>query len=117
MKKPAMVQVVKHSANRRKWLEEVKARQRNTLFADTLRNGIGFWQGLYHQKLSRFQRVGFAVLVVFYVTVLIASFYITWPVGQASFLEKIFYGYRLQILICLPVFLILALLLRRMTRK
>jgi phosphotransferase system glucose/maltose/N-acetylglucosamine-specific IIC component len=108
---------VKQSANGGRWLDEVKARQRNTLFADTLRNRIGFWQGLYHQKLNTTQRAGFAVLVVFYVTVLIATFYMTWPDGQGSFLEKIYYGYRLQVLICLPVFLILAFLLRRMTRK
>jgi hypothetical protein len=108
---------VEYSKHGTKWLDEAKARQRNILFPDTLRNGIGFWKGLYRQKLNRFQWVGFAVLVLFYVTVLISCFYMTWPVGQGSFLEKIYYGYRLQVLVCFPVFLLLAFLLRRMTRK
>ena len=106
-------------ANGGKRLDKGRTNQRSAFFADTSRNriGLGFWHGLYHQELNATQRVGFAVLVLFYITVLIATFYMTWPVGDASFFEKIVYGYGLEVLVCLPAFLLLAFLLRRVTRK
>lgn len=99
------------------WIKSVDSSQRNTLFADTLRNRTRFWHGIYHQKLNALQSVGLGILVLFYVVAWVATFHMTWPDGEAPFLEKLVYGYGTQVLICLPAFLLLWFLLRRITRK
>jgi hypothetical protein len=107
---------VKRRQKKEEWLREFRARQQNILLPDTMRNRVRFWYGIRHQKLKRMQAIGLAVLCAFYVTVLVASFRMTWPGGDSSFLRKLVYGYGTQVLICLPAFLLLAFLLRRITR-
>jgi hypothetical protein len=99
------------------WIKNVDSSQRNILFSDALRNRTRFWHGIYHQKLNAVQSVGLGILVLFYLVALVATFRMTWPDGEAPFLKKLAYGYGTQGLICLPAFLLLWFLLRKMTRK
>jgi len=99
------------------WIKSVDSSQRNVLFVDALRNRTRFWYGIYHQNLNAVQSVGLGILVLFYMAALVATFRMTWPNGEAPFLKKLAYGYGTQVLICLPAFLLLWFLLRKITRK
>ena len=102
------------------WLDQVKDKQRNVVFPDTARNFGGFWGGLYRQRLNTAQTGGLAVLVVFHVVLFAGLVAMTWPTGDASIWQKIFYGYGPYILLSLPLvifFLVLRSRLRAENHK
>lgn len=100
-------------------MRELDARQRSYVFPDTVRNAGGFWRGLYQQKLNQTQRIGFIVLIFFYVVIFIGLVIESWPTGSATFWEKLLSGYWLYFLLSVPLvcfFLAMHVMLRRKTR-
>ena len=102
--------------NKSGWDHEMQARQRNLVFPDTTRNLGTFYRGIYEQKLSAGQWVGFGILLLFYIALITALGWNSWPKGDASLWRKIIDGYWIYFLFCLPL-LGFFLLIRRMARR
>jgi hypothetical protein len=47
------------------WLADVRERQRNTVFPDTVRNEGHFWRNLASRRLNFVQQIGFVVISLF----------------------------------------------------
>ena len=59
------------------WLQDVEARQRNTVFPDTVKNEVRFWQNLSKRPLNTSTKIGLAFLAVIGWGVLARLFFAT----------------------------------------
>jgi hypothetical protein len=78
---------------------------------------MGYWRGLYEQKLNLVQKIGLLVLFLFYAVLLIGLIFNAWPRGQATLWHKVIYGYGLYFLLWLPWLLLLLIGNRRARRN
>ena len=51
---------------RETWRHDVDSRQRSSVYPDTLANEVRFWRNLGSQRLSTTQKIGLAILAVFF---------------------------------------------------
>lgn len=67
-----------NSRKREQWLQDVEARQQNTVFPNTVQNEARFWRNLSAQPLTASAKVGLGILGVcfyaFLIKILIACF-------------------------------------------
>ena len=73
------------------WVLDVEARQRNTVFPDTVRNEGRFWRNIYSSKQSLTLLQWIGVLLMF--ATLLAGLAALWPRGEAPWWQKLVSGY------------------------
>jgi hypothetical protein len=50
---------------RERWLQDIAARQRNTVFPDTVQNEARFWRNLANPAFNRAAKIGLALFALF----------------------------------------------------
>ena len=106
---------------REEWLQDIQARQRNTVFPDTVNNEARFWRNLIEgkQRLTAVQKIGVALLGLGAGLVVFMTLGILDPHGTGFTREKLLSGairWLIAILI-LVFFLAIFRLSQRSNRK
>jgi hypothetical protein len=79
--------------DREEWERELRARQRNVVFPDTVRNEGTFWRNLLKYPLRPAHVIGFVLIVVFFGGSVATIFVLIWQGMTGTWYDKLRYFY------------------------